>query len=133
MEDALIIVGDKGPLQTKIIWCIIGSASLSLIQSIAFAFLTKKPNFLCKINDDLNSIYHECEYNKQLFCSNPSTITYKKDPSKSIINLTYSFDLICDRESQINLVEKEYFNFYYVYHVYQIYYVYFLLIQLNYY
>ena len=109
MEDALIIVGDKGPLQTKIIWCIIGSASLSLIQSIAFAFLTKKPNFLCKINDDLNSIYHECEYNKQLFCSNPSTITYKKDPSKSIINLTYSFDLICDRESYIPLIGSVFF------------------------
>ena len=95
MDEALVIVGDKGPLQTKIIWCVIGSASLSLIQSIGFAFLTKKPNYLCKINDDLNSIYHECEYNKQLFCQNPSTITYKKDPSKSIINFTYSFDLIC--------------------------------------
>ena len=109
MDEALIVVGDKGPLQTKIIWCVIGSASLSLIQSIGFAFLTKKPVYLCKINDDLNSIYHECEYNKQLFCQNQNSITYKKDPSKSIINFTYSFDLICDRENYIPLIGSVFF------------------------
>ena len=109
MDEALIVVGDKGPLQTKIIWCVIGSASLSLIQSIGFAFLTKKPVYLCKINDDLNSIYHECEYNKQLFCQNQNSITYKKDPSKSIINFTYSFDLICDKENYIPLIGSVFF------------------------
>ena len=98
MDKIFEVVGLEGPYQTILLIINLFTGVLPSIYSIQISYLTKHPSFYVKKlkSDDPNKIY-EMEYNQKLCDSNLYEIS--KNPKKSIINWSYTFDLYCKRES----------------------------------
>ena len=106
MELALKAVGDNGKLQKIIIFVVVASASLTLVLSVSFAYLTKHPEFLCRITQDIHPHFQPCEFSQNL-CNVKFEI--EKDPSRSVYNFAYSFDLYCSKAFYVPLLSTVFF------------------------
>ena len=97
MDKIFEVIGLDGPYQTTLLIINLCTGVLPSIYSLQIPYLTKHPNFLVKKlkGDDPNIIY-EMDYDIKLCDSNLYEI--KKNPKKSIINWSYTFDLYCNRE-----------------------------------
>lgn len=100
MELAIKAVGENGKLQKIISLITIASSSLTLLLAVTFAYLTKSPELLCRKTNSFNPHFQPCEYNEDI-CS--SKFELEKDPSHSVFNLAYSFDLYCSRSFYVTL------------------------------
>ena len=60
MELAIKAVGDNGKVQKIITFVTVASASLTLVLSVSFAYLTKRPEFLCRQHNALNPDFQPC-------------------------------------------------------------------------
>ena len=76
---------------------------LPAIYVMQIPYLTKYPNFFVKKlnSDDSNKVY-EMDYFPEL--CNPSLYKISKNPKKSIINWSYTFDLYCERKIYITIM-----------------------------
>jgi len=93
MDIAFEAVGSQGKYQKIIALLVILVTPLTLLLSSAFPFLTKKPNFLCKEKDSIE-VFHMCE--EKYLCKN-DFFEYKKNPSLSLNNWSYDYDLYCEK------------------------------------
>ena len=106
MELAIKAVGDNGKVQKIITFVTVASASLTLVLSVSFAYLTKRPEFLCRQHNALNPDFQPCEYTDNL-CS--SKFEIEKDPSRSVDNFAYSFDLYCSKSFYVPMLSTLFF------------------------
>lgn len=106
MDLAFQSIGSNGKFQKTMSVIVIVVASLTLFYSINFAFLTYRPNFLCREMADYNSDFHHC-YEEQLCKSN--IYEYLKLKEESINNWAYDFDLYCDKAYFIPLIGTAFF------------------------
>jgi MFS family permease len=103
MDKIFETVGLEGTYQ-KILFIInLFTGSLPCIYSFQVPFLTKFPSFFVQKlkSDDPNKIY-ELEFSKELCDSTLYKIV--KNPSKSIINWTYTYDLFCEKETYVTTI-----------------------------
>ena len=98
MDKIFEIVGLEGPYQTTLLIINLFTGVLPSIYSLQIPYLTKHPSFFVKKlnSNDPNKIY-EMEYNQEL--CDTTLYEISKNPKKSIINWSYTFDLYCERES----------------------------------
>ena len=95
-----------GKFQKYLIFSLINCSFLVAIISLSYSYLTKLPSFLCRSNPNEN--YTKCDFNEEKFCNNP-TFEYIKDPSNSLINWAYSFDLYCNNSIYIPIIGSGFF------------------------
>ena len=98
MDKIFEVVGLEGPYQTTLLIINLFTGVLPSIYSLQIPYLTKHPSFFVKKlnSNDPNKIY-EMEYNQEL--CDTTLYEISKNPKKSIINWSYTFDLYCERES----------------------------------
>ena len=98
MDKIFQVVGLDGPYQTTLLIINLFTGALPSIYSLQIPYLTKHPSFFVKKlkSDNSNKIY-EMEYEPKL--CNSEMYEISKNPKKSIINWSYTFDLYCERES----------------------------------
>ena len=98
MDKIFEVVGLEGPYQTTLLIINLFTGVLPSIYSLQIPYLTKHPSFFVKKlnSDDPNKIY-EMEYSQEL--CDTTLYEISKNPKKSIINWSYTFDLYCERES----------------------------------
>ena len=103
MDNALEIVGLEGNYQKILLIINMFTGVLPAIYVIQIPYLTKYPNFFVKKlnSDDPNKVY-EMDYFPELCNSNLYEIS--KNPKKSIINWSYTFDLYCERKKYITIM-----------------------------
>lgn len=106
MELAIKAVGENGKLQKIISFVVICSACLTLVLSVSYAYLTKTPAFLCKYSHDINPHYQQCEFSESM-CN--SKFEIKKDPTRSVYNFSYSFNLFCSKKFYVPLLSTMFF------------------------
>ena len=103
MDKIFEIVGLEGAYQTTLLIINLFTGILPSIYTLQIPYLTKHPSFLVKkLKSDNPDILYEMEYNQELCDSTLYEIT--KNPKKSIINWSYTFDLYCKRESYITIM-----------------------------
>ena len=95
-----------GKFQKYLIFSLINCSFLVAIISLSYSYLTKLPSFLCRSNPNEN--YTKCDFNEEKFCNKP-TFEYIKDPSNSLINWAYSFDLYCNNSIYIPIIGSGFF------------------------
>ena len=97
MDKILETVGLEGAYQNTLFIINLLTGFLPCIYTFQVPFLTKPPSFFVQKlkSDDPNKIY-ELEYNKELCDSTLYKII--KNPSKSIINWAYTYELYCEKE-----------------------------------
>ena len=95
-----------GKFQKYLIFSLINCSFLVAIISLSYSYLTKLPSFLCRNNPNEN--YTKCDFNEDTFCKKP-TFEYIKDPSNSLINWAYSFDLYCNNSIYIPIIGSGFF------------------------
>jgi MFS family permease len=93
MDLAFESVGTNGKFQKTISIVIITVASMALLSGIAFPFLTKKPEMLCREKWNELSSFHSCH--EEEICNN-NHIEYLKNPYNNLYNMAYEFDMYCD-------------------------------------
>ena len=103
MDKIFETVGLDGPYQKILLIINLLTGILPCIYSFQIPFLTRHPSFFVqKLNsDDPNQIY-EMEFNEDLCDS--SLYKLNKNPEKSVINWSYTFDLYCDKETYITVI-----------------------------
>ena len=103
MDKIFETVGLDGPYQKILLIINLFTGVLPCIYSFQIPFLTKHPSFFVQKlkSDDPNKIY-EMEFNNDL--CNSSLYKINKNPEKSIINWSYSFDLFCEKETYITII-----------------------------
>ena len=96
-------VGLEGPFQNRILTINMFTGVLPCIYTLQIPYLTKNPSFFVKKlkSDDPNKIY-EMEYTDELCDSTLYEII--KNPEKSLINWSYTFDLYCNRQSYSTII-----------------------------
>ena len=103
MDKIFEVVGLEGAYQNILFVINILTGVLRCIYSFQVPYLTKHPSFLVKKlkSDEPNKIY-ELEFSTELCNSSLYNIT--KNPSKSVINWSYTYDLYCDKETYITII-----------------------------
>ena len=103
MDKIFEVVGLEGAYQNILFVINILTGVLPCIYSFQVPYLTKHPSFLVKKlkSDEPNKIY-ELEFSTELCNSSLYNIT--KNPSKSVINWSYTYDLYCDKETYITII-----------------------------
>ena len=103
MENIFEVVGLEGPYQTTLLIINLFTGVLPSIYSLQIPYLTKHPSFFVKKLKSVspNKIF-EMEYDPKLCDSTLYEIT--KNPTKSIINWSYTFDLYCKKESYNTII-----------------------------
>ena len=104
MENVLKILGENSKYQKIITIVSISTGCIPFTLTIAYSYLTKMPEFLCKNG---NGEYTPCEFDKNLFCARK--IDFIKDKKSSVNNFTYDLDLYCNREFFISIYSSLYF------------------------
>ena len=107
MELAIKAAGDNGRIQKIIIFVVIATASLTLVLSASFAYLTKTPEFLCRRHNDFNPSFQSCVFSSSLCASTKFDI--QKDRDKSVYNFAYSFDLYCNKAFYVPMLSTVFF------------------------
>ena len=97
MEQIFQVIGYDGPYQKYLFIINLLTSVLPCVYSIQVAFLTKHPSFIVKIlqGEDAGKIF-EMDFKEELCDSTLYEIT--KNPLKSVINWSYTYDLYCDRD-----------------------------------
>jgi len=100
MEQIFEVIGYDGPYQKYLFTINLLTNILFCIYSVQVAFMTKYPSFIVKIlqGEDSGKIL-EMDFNEKL--CNSTLYEISKDPMKSVINWSYTYDLYC---------EKDYYN-----------------------
>lgn len=82
-----------GKYQMILAFIVILNSPLTMIMNISFPFMTKKPNLLCKPIDSIFDFQycHEEEYCKF------SELEYAKTKENNLINMSFDYDLYCDK------------------------------------
>jgi MFS family permease len=93
MDLAFESVGTNGKFQKMVSVVVISVASMALLSGIAFPFLTKKPEMLCREKGNELSSFHICH--DEEICYN-NNIEYLKNPYKNLYNIAYEFDMYCE-------------------------------------
>ena len=108
MDKIFKTVGLEGTYQKKLLIINLLTGLLPIIYAVQIPYLTKYPSFLVqKLKDgDSNKIY-ELEFSPELCNSNLYKIT--KNPNKSVINWSYTFDLYCERDTYITTITSIFF------------------------
>ena len=90
-------VGLEGAYQNILFIINLLTGTLLCIYPLEIPYLTKRPSFLVKKlkSENPNKIY-EMDYSQEL--CNLTLYEITKNPKKSIINWSYTFDLYCERE-----------------------------------
>ena len=103
MDKIFEVVGLEGAYQNLLFVINLMTRVLPCIYSFQIPFLTKHPSFYVQKlkSDDPNKIY-ELEFSQELCDSSLYNIT--KNPIKSIINWSYTFDLYCDKENYVTAI-----------------------------
>ena len=103
MDKIFEVVGLEGAYQNILFVINILTGVLPCIYSFQVPYLTKHPSFLVKKlkSDEPNKIY-ELEFSTELCNSSLYNIT--KNPSKSVINWSYTYDLYYDKETYITII-----------------------------
>ena len=103
MDKIFEAVGLDGLYQKTLFVINLFTGVLPCIYSFQIPFLTKPPSFFVQKlkSDDPNKIY-ELEFSQELCDSSLYNIT--KNPSKSVINWSYTFDLYCDKEKYVTII-----------------------------
>ena len=103
MDKIFEVVGLEGAYQNILFVINILTGVLPCIYSFQVPYLTKHPSFLVKKlkSDELNKIY-ELEFSTE--SCNSSLYNITKNPSKSVINWSYTYDLYCDKETYITII-----------------------------
>ena len=97
MERIFQVVGYYGPYQKYLFIINLLTSILPCIYSIQVAFMTKIPSFYVKILQGENAgKILEIDYNDNLCNSTLYLLT--KNPSKSLNNWSYTYDLYCERD-----------------------------------
>ena len=105
MDKAIESVNSKGKYQIIISFIILSVTSISLILCINFAFLTKRPGFMCKLKNSTD-IFQICP--EENLCL-PILYDYIKNPKISLNNFSYEFDFYCEKSFYIPLFGTAYF------------------------
>lgn len=93
MDSAFQSVGTNGTFQMIISVMILSVASMAILSGIAFPFLTKKPEMLCReLGNELSS-FHVCH--EEEICYN-NNLEYFKNPNNNLYNMAYEFDMYCE-------------------------------------
>ena len=100
MDIAFEAVGPNGKFQKIISILVILVAPVTLFISVSFPFMTKRPDFLFKIKNSLDT-YKICP--EENLCKN-NLYDYLKNPDESLINFSYDFDLYCDKAFFIPMI-----------------------------
>ena len=103
MDKIFEVVGLEGSYQNTLLVINLLTAVLPSIYEFQIPFLTKHPSFFVQKlkSDDPNKVY-ELEFNQELCDSSLYNIT--KNPSKSVINWSYTYDLYCDKENYVTII-----------------------------
>ena len=98
MDKIFEVVGLEGTYQKILFQITIYTGVLPCVYLLLIPYLTKHPSFIVQKlkTEDPNKLY-EMEYSPQL--CNATLYSISKNPKKSIINWSYTFDLYCDKES----------------------------------
>ena len=103
MDNALETVELEGNYQKILLIINMFTGVLPAIYVIQIPYLTKYPNFFVKkLNTDYPNRIYEMDYSPELCDSNLYEIS--KNPNKSIINWSYTFDLYCERKIYITIM-----------------------------
>ena len=103
MDKIFEIIGLEGPYQNILLIINLFTGVLPIIYTFQIPFLTKHPSFFVQKlqSDDPNKIY-ELDYNSDLCDSSLYNIT--KNPDKSLINWSYTYDFYCEKETYITVI-----------------------------
>ena len=103
MDKIFETIGLEGVYQNILLIINLLTGVLPCIYSFQIPYLTKHPSFFVQKlqSEDPNKIY-ELEYNPE-FC-NSSLYKIIKNPNKSVINWSYTYDLYCERETYITII-----------------------------
>ena len=103
MDKIFESVGLEGSYQNTLFIINLLTAVLPSIYEFQIPFLTKHPSFFVQKlkSDDPNKVY-ELEFSQELCDSSIYNIT--KNPSKSVINWSYTYDLYCDKENYVTII-----------------------------
>ena len=103
MEKIFNAVGLEGKYQNILFAINLLTAILPTIYTLQIPYLTKYPSFLVrKLNSEDSTKLYEMEYSIELCDSNIYQII--KNPKKSLINWSYSFDLYCDKDAYNTII-----------------------------
>ena len=103
MDEIFEVVGLEGAYQNTLLIINLLTGFLPCIYSFQIPYLTKHPSFFVqKLKSDNPHKIYELEFNQELCDSSLYNIT--KNPSKSIINWSYTYDLYCDKETYITII-----------------------------
>ncbi len=105
MDLAFEAVGNKGRFQKILAWLVISVGSITLILSISFPFVTMQPIFLCREKENHFDSFQHCH--EENLCR--PDYDYKKDKTASLNNISYEFDLFCDRKYFVGLFGSAFF------------------------
>jgi MFS family permease len=106
MDSALNSLNSFGKFQKISALLVISVGSMVLIPSIAYPFLTMQPKFLCREKFNIFDNFHKCH--EEDICRD-NIFEFFKDPSTSVNNITYEFNLFCEREYYIALIGSGFF------------------------
>ena len=103
MDKIFEVVGLEGAYQNILLIINLLTGFLPCIYSFQIPYLTKHPSFFVQKlkSDDPNKIY-ELDFSQELCDSSSYNIT--KNPSKSVINWSYTYDLYCDKETYVTVI-----------------------------
>ena len=103
MDKIFEVVGLEGAYQNILLIINLLTGFLPCIYSFQIPYLTKHPSFFVQKlkSDEPNKIY-EMEFNNELCDSSLYKII--KNPEKSVINWSYTYDLYCDKETYVTII-----------------------------
>ena len=103
MDKIFEVVGLEGAYQTTLLIINLFTGLLPAIYTLQIPYLTKPPSFFVKkLKSDNPNIIYEMEYNSELCDS--SLYEISKNPKKSLLNWSYTFDLYCKRDSYVTIM-----------------------------
>ena len=103
MDKIFEAVGLEGEYQNRLLIINIFTGFLPCIYSCQIPFLTKHPSFFVqKLKSDEPDKIYELEFSQE-FCDS-SLYKITKNPNKSIINWSYTYDLYCNNETYITII-----------------------------
>jgi len=106
MDLALETVGTNGKFQKVVTGIILTVASMALLSGIAFPFLTKKPDLLCREKGNELDSYHACHEDET--CNNVLYDTIKNH-EKSLFNMAYEYEIFCEDAYLSGLIGSSFF------------------------
>ena len=103
MDEIFEVVGLEGAYQNTLLTINLLTGFLPCIYSFQIPYLTKHPSFFVqKLKSSNPNKTYELEFSRELCDSSLYNIT--KNPSKSVINWSYTYDLYCDKETYVTII-----------------------------